>query len=524
MAGTKANMKIFARMLALMLACMMLLVLIVACDDTTGPSGGEGGSGDSGLIDDAYDINGRLKDNLPADLNFEGEEIRILHWSDPENPEFEQETVTGDNVRDAIHDRNNQIEDRLNVELVWYGQPGDGGNISSFVKHMENQFNTSTKLYDIAIAYSRTLGLSAVHGYLYNFATITENNYMDLSMPWWPQQLVDTVNFGDAYYFISGDMSTNVIYMMRELYFNKDLFNRYELENPYQLVYDGKWTMDKMIELTSDHYQDLDRNNTVSDADMYGFVACDYVMSSFVPACNLRCIDDGVGDQDTLIISPDYGSPKMVKLMSKLGQWAATDSVRIHNGSTESYSTRGNVTGAFGNGRSLMIVGHASNAKSYSAKDFDLGIVPNPKYDEKQVNYYTGMGNPYSLYGIYVDFDARDGDEAKTLSMITAVLECWASEGYRLTTPEVFEVNMQLKYSEGQDETNMFEYIRSGITFDLGQIFDAYLSTISEKPIKSSVCVNASWSSNYAAFKVSIGAQLRQLCENFRTYQAERDK
>ena len=83
---------------------------------------------------------------------------------------------------------------------------------------------------------------------------------------------------------------------------------------------------------------------------------------------------------------------------------------------------------------------------------------------------------------------------------------------------------MQLKYSEGQDETNMFEYIRSGITFDLGQIFDGYLSTISERPIKSSVCVNASWSSAYAAFKVSIGAQLRQLCENFRTYQAERDK
>ena len=516
-------MKIFARLLALLLACMTLLVLVVACDDTTTTDDPADGEGESGLIDDAYDANGRLKDNLPSDLNFEGEEIRILHWSDPENPEFEEETVTGDNVRDAIHDRNNQIEDRLNIELVWYGQPGNGSNTSAFVKHMENQYNTSTKMYDIAIAYSRTLGLAAVHGYLYNMATIEQNNYMDLTMPWWPQQLVDTVNFGNAYYFISGDMSTNVIYMMRELYFNKDLFARYELENPYQLVYDGKWTMDKMIEITSDRYQDLDRNNVVSDADMYGFVASDYVVASFIPACNLRYVDDGTGDQDTLIISPDFGSAKMVKLVNKLGAWAATDSVRIHNGSVESISTRSNVTSAFSNGRSLMFVGHASNAKSLSSKDFDLGLVPNPKYDEKQVNYYTGMGNPYSLYGIYVDFDAREGDKDATLSMFTAVLECWASEGFRLTTPEVFEVNMQLKYSEGQDETNMFEYIRSGITFDLGQIFDKYLSTISEKPIKQAVCVNASWSSAYASLKVSIGAQLRQLCDNFRTYQAERD-
>ena len=510
---------------------MTLLVLVVACDDSTDGAGtGEGSGTGSGLIDDAYDVNGRLKDNLPDDLNFEGEEIRVLHWSDPENPEFEQQTVTGDNVRDAIHDRNNQIQDRLNVTLKWYGQPGDGSNISSFVKHLENQYNNDTKMYDLVTAYSRTTGLSAIHGYLYNLATITENNYMDLKMPWWPQQLVDTVNFGDAYYFISGDMSTNVIYMMREIYFNKSLFDRFELDSPYSLVYEGKWTMDKMIEITSDRYQDLDRNNIVSDDDMYGFVACDYVMASFIPACNLRYIDDAAGDQEsTLIISPDYGSARMVKLLNKLGQWAATDSVRIHNGSVESIVTRGNYTGAFKNNRSLMIVGHASNAKGYSSQEkFDLGLVPNPKYDEKQVNYYTGMGNPYSVYGVYVSFDYNQREVCETkeevLSMLTAVMECWASEGYRLTTPEVFEVNMQLKYSEGQDETNMFEYIRSGITFDLGQIFDAYLSTISERPIKDAVCPNASWSTSYQANKTSIGKQLEQLCENFKTYQAERDK
>ena len=516
-------MKNFARLLALLLVCISLLTLFAACDQapTTEPT--DDPEDDVALIDDAFDANGRLKDNLPKDLNFEGEEVRILYWKDADQPEFEQDTVTGDNVRDAVYDRNNQVQDRLNIEIVWYSQPGNGDNISSFVKHIENQYNTATQLYDIIAAYSRTTGMAAIHGYLYNMQTITENNYMDLKMPWWPQQLVDTVNFGDAYYFISGDMSTNVIYMMRHMYFNKDLFARYELENPYQLVYDGKWTMDKMIEMTSDRYQDLDRNNTISDADAYGFVACEYILSSYVIACNLRFIDDGSGDQDVLIISPDYGSRKMTKLLSKLGDWAATDSVRIHNGGVESFSTRVNVTQAFENNRALMITTHSAEAANYSSKDFGLGIVPNPKYNEQQINYYTGMGNRYSLYGIYVDFEPREGDKAATLSMFTAVMECWASEGYRLTTPEVFEVNMQLKYSEGQDETNMFEYIRSGITFDLGPIFDAYLNVISERPIKSAVCVNAPWSSSYQAFKVSIGAQLHQLCENFKVYQAERD-
>lgn len=81
---------------------------------------------------------------------------------------------------------------------------------------------------------------------------------------------------------------------------------------------------------------------------------------------------------------------------------------------------------------------------------------------------------------------------------------------------------MQLKYSEGQDETNMFEYIRSGITFDLGKIFSAELSNMCEKT-SYAICENASWSSTYAAYKTSLSKQLAQIVENFRQYQAERD-
>ncbi|MBR5602509.1 MAG: hypothetical protein IKW24_07730, partial [Clostridia bacterium] len=102
-------MKTFARLLALLLALLACLVLIVACDTTSTNNGDDGEEEDDGLIDSRFDVNGRLKDNLPKDLNYEGEEVCVLYWSDVENPEFEQETVTGDNVRDAIYDRNNQV-------------------------------------------------------------------------------------------------------------------------------------------------------------------------------------------------------------------------------------------------------------------------------------------------------------------------------------------------------------------------------------------------------------------------------
>ena len=111
-------MKTFVRVLSLMLACLFCVTLIVACNDTS--SNGDD-DGDNGLIDSRFDVNGRLNDNLPADLNFGGEEVTVLYWNDVERPEFEQESITGDNVRDAIYDRNNQIEDRLNIIKINIG-------------------------------------------------------------------------------------------------------------------------------------------------------------------------------------------------------------------------------------------------------------------------------------------------------------------------------------------------------------------------------------------------------------------
>ena len=518
----KAIMKNFARLLALLLALLTCLALIVACDSADTDSGDDEDE-DSGLIDDAYDVNGRLKDNLPKDLNYEGEEVTVLYWSDVENPEFEQETVTGDNVRDAIYDRNNQIEDRLNVTIKWVGVPGDGGERKNFVAHVDSVYRADTQDYDLIASYAPTQGSLAVQGYLYNLATL-ENSYVDLKMPWWPQQLVETISFGDAYYFISGDMSTNVLYMMHLVYINKDLFSQYQLELPYKMVREGTWTMDEMIELTTGRYRDADNDNVQSEKDYYGFQSMDYVADSFYFACNMHLVDDDPNDM--LVISPDVGSAKTVKLVNKLGKWAATDDVWIHNTALDAgdyVEGRKVYQRATAEGRVLMSLQHTCvGAKSYSNADWSVGCVPIPKYDLKQQNYYTGMGNPWSIYGIFVDFDDR-GDKAATLTMLSAVMECWASEGFRLTTPEIFEVNFQLKYSEGQDETDMYEYVRSGITFDIGKIFAGELTNMATQCSRA-IQTNSAWSSTYKAYERSIRTKLAQIVENFRTYQAQRDQ
>ena len=141
----------------------------------------------------------------------------------------------------------------------------------------------------------------------------------------------------------------------------------------------------------------------------------------------------------------------------------------------------------------------------------NYGILPYPKYDSKQVNYYTMLGNPFTIFSIFTNYDKR-GDEAETLKMLTAVLECWASEGFRKTTPVVFELGMQLKLSETQDETNMCEYLRAGIMFDMGRIFyDILGDNTQDVQFASAIHSNTAWATQY-------NKTLKQMRENLASF------
>ena len=415
----KRNMKLFARVLCLLIACLTVLALVVACDS------GDGGKDKTKYKDNTKDRNGRLKDDLPEDLNYGGETINLMYWAEVERPEFEQEEITGDNVRDAIYDRNVNVEDRLNVDLNFIPvYAAYHGAREPFLKHIDAIWSAGTKDYDIIATYARTEGTLAVQGFLQNLGAIPEDKtYIDLEKPWWPAQLLDTVTFGNnSYYFISGDMSTNVLHMMHLMFINKTMFEELEIELPYKMVREKKWTVDELIKITSGKYEDVDGDNTVSKGDRFGFCALSYVCDSFYPASNLRYINEH--EEDMLVLSPDYGSAKTVKLINKLGAWAATDSVWITNGQVSTEEEQGATRKLFANEQALVWMEHACLAESNLLDvDFDYGLVPNPKYDTRQLNYYTGMGNPFTLYGVYADFLVREdlGKEG-TLTMFTAVI------------------------------------------------------------------------------------------------------
>ena len=125
------------QILALLLALLMTAPAFVSCSDSgTNEETADSGSAPTAseeiapeeIVDDTVDENGYLKDELPDELDFGGQVINLLYWSDVENQEFSAEEFTGEIVNDAIYQRNINVEDDLNVKYNWIGTPGNGGS------------------------------------------------------------------------------------------------------------------------------------------------------------------------------------------------------------------------------------------------------------------------------------------------------------------------------------------------------------------------------------------------------------
>ncbi len=504
-------MKHTTRWIAMMLVLVMMLTAI-ACgkggenteSTTTAPQGGnEAPSGSettettTAATENPYDENGYLKSDLPEDLNFGGATVGVLYWNDVEHPEFEAETITGDIVNDAIYTRNLNIEEKLGVDLAFYNTKGNGSNIAAFKNFVGNAYTAGEQDYDLIASYSRTTAACAQAGYC---ADLLELDHLNFENPWWPSSLLDIVGIGDSIYFASGDASINVLHMMYCTLYNKDMVTEFQLQDPVELVRSGKWTIEAMQTMSKDVYQDLDNDGKKSAGDLFGTTVGSYHIDALYTGSGLKLVEQGEGNQ-LMVISSDFFSEKAIDLCDNLGDWLATNDV---------YDSTS--TAAFEAGNCIFDINRCRVASYIQDTDWSYGVLPVPKYDEAQEDYVSVMGNPFTLYAVYAN--SKDPNRA------AAVLECWASEAYRTTTPAQFETTMKLKYSESDVEAEMFDTIRSTVCFDMGRLFNPDLNNLTDIFFKAADNGN-SWATISKGQKVVLGKLIDKISNAFLAQQAQ---
>ena len=160
---------------------------------------------------------------------------------------------------------------------------------------------------------------------------------------------------------------------------------------------------------------------------------------------------------------------------------------------------------AFMEGRAVFTCSLVADAAAIVPSiDFSYGILPYPKWNEEQDDYYNSLQrNCYMLIPSIV----------KDPNMVSAVMEALASESYRSLLPEYCEVTLKTRYSQDDDVSRMFDLIGSSVSFDAGELYSSLLESPTAKFRENIVNNMPNWASFAETMRNRLEKQISQLYE-----------
>ena len=441
-------MKKLLKRISLIVAVAMLMGTLISCADVKDNSGTDGEWGGFGEWDGTR---ATTPDNLPADLNFDGDTIRVLHRDGLQELECEGEAGS-DIVYQAVFERNAKVEARLGIKFEWI--PTASGGLADTKTEMVNVLSTFIDDYDYLLTTNNTILSAGMNSYLWDF-----NNalYIDLTQPWWWMSCIEEMSFdGFRYNYLVGEMNLTNFMKMSAFYFNGKLIQSYlglDASDMYEKVDNGTWTLDELHRLVSKCYFDKNGDNMANEGDVFGMpIAGAETVNQLVLSTEFDIYQrDKTGRIKILLNNPD-----MIAVCEKLTR------LMHENGGVYIQNPKDGVTGFdsfviddFTEGKYVFMAQRFTAVCSESMREMtdDYGILPYPTLDEgdEYVSFIqsssTCVSVPYA-----VDTDRFD--------RVCAVLEALSAEAYRSVTEKFYEYALKAKYvRDDYDSPRMIDII-----------------------------------------------------------------
>lgn len=375
------------------------------------------------------------------------------------------EEQTGDIVNDAVYDRNLAIESKYNVNIKADYMAMGGEYSYTMYKEISKLVMAGDQTYDIIMPTIQDAALLARDGMLYDLATIGNVN---LKNPWWSQQFNEDVNIGGRSYYADGDICMSFIRASYCVLFNKSIIEDYKIDDPYQVVLDGSWTMDNMLKMAAVYANDINGDGVFNAADNVGVGVLNNHTAVFYTASGNKFVTYDENDGFTFT----GGSERSINVLENILKIYTSDDIVINFADASkrlaSHAGMDQVTAAatvFEAGNLLFLAGTMNNVPSMRNMETDFGILPYPKYDEAQEKYYT-----------YVQTWAS-GCAAITLSCpdseaSSIILEDMAYYSSKLITPAYYETALKTKYTRDDESQEILDMICANRTCDLGNLFN----------------------------------------------------
>ena len=503
------------KLIALTLALLTLLAVFCACadqpvetpDDTTPAdqsSPQETTPPTQETTADKYDIG----DNLP-ELNYGGDTVTILSrgisWC---KDEVSVKEINGEHINDAIYERNLAVESRLGVEI-------------------ENVMTTSNSHYE-ATEMIRTQVNSATHDYdmmansVYSSIMYTEEglfqdllqcDYLDLDQPWWAQGFNSAASIGDSQYFVSGSIALSTYRFIFATFFNRNLFSANGIDLPYDAVNNGKWTLDYQYEISSNIYVDNNGDNQKNEGDTFGFITNANMIGvdAYWSSCQLPILVKTEDNYLEYAMNVDRLETAVTKINHLI--WDNPGALSIPHASAD--SEQDTIAQIFADSNAAMATLRLIAAESSFLRNMndDYGIVPIPKLDEAQSEYYSYAHDVFTAYAVPVTVVDEE------LQQMGAVLEAMGAESHRTVLPAYYEITLKDKYCNDPESRDMLDKIISSFYIDPGVLYTKKIDSVHQK-MRTFVGGNINYvASTMKALSRTVPSNLQKLLDGIKRIQ-----
>ena len=327
---------------------------------------------------------------------------------------------------------------------------------------------------------------------------------IQIDKPYWASEITEALTIADSFYFPAGPISPRYYGSAYVLMFNRDIVEDMNLDDPYTLVEEGTWTIDKMMDMALQSYRDLDGNGTLDLNDQMGLGYEVLTPESFLMGCGYHYVENVDG-----VLQCMLDDENLITRIQWLCEQMQKEGIFWEN-------VKGFDYGKMLEGGQLLFANPCTSfLPEFREYEYDFGVLPMPKENEMQENYIS-YAQPWVVSVPYVPV-TNVGD---TLTMSGVLIDAMAAYGYEKVRPVIYEDVICLKNTRDEASAKIVDMIFDTITIDAAvcvgldgfyrQLQKLFCEDLGRQEI----------SSLYAANKESVGAFFVKLEKQFREMRA----
>ena len=419
---------------------------------------------------------------VPTHADYGGETFSILTAGNVAHRDFTFDETSSLPMDSAQYRRRARVEEDYKVKIEQTRMQGYSSGAGPGYMEISTAVNAGDTKWDLALVAGYDVSVLAYNGLLYDLNSVPG---IDLTKSWWDQKANESLAMNGVMFFSTGEITTSDNNAAFVIMFNKDLMRNYALDDPYSLVYDGKWTMSKFAELCKTVTEDLNQDGKMDENDRFGLLVWDDSVVGIVNAAGQRCCtiaEDGtIGltlyNETTLAALDKYFSIIYDTQYALTYQREKVDPLEMWQAD-----------------KGLFWMNIMDRIPQLRGMESDFGILPYPKLNAGQQDYYTTIA-PYNSQFICVPLIQKD------IERTGIITEALAYYGKQIVTPAYYDVNLVGQSTRDEESSDMLEIIFDNLVFDIGYYYQ--VGPYNKQLIRMVQARDTNFTSMYDSYKTS---------------------